>query len=52
MPLTPKGRKILKALVKEYKSKKKAKSILYAGKNTGRFTRIDKPRRKRSIRKK
>jgi len=42
MPLTKKGRKILAALTKQYKDPKRAKSILYAGKNSGRFTGIDK----------
>lgn len=41
MPLTKKGKTILKALTKQYKDKKRAKSILYAGKNAGRFTGID-----------
>jgi hypothetical protein len=41
MPLTKKGKKILGALTKTYKSAKRAKSILYAGKNSGRFSGID-----------
>lgn len=41
MPLTEKGEKILANLEKEY-GKEKAKEVLYAGKNSGRFTGIDK----------
>lgn len=40
MPLTRKGREIKKALVKEY-GQKEGTSILYAGKNSGKFTGID-----------
>jgi len=45
MPLTAKGRKIKRALVTRY-GKKRGTSILYAGKNKGTFSGIDKPRRK------
>jgi uncharacterized protein len=41
MPLTRKGQEILAALLKEYGSEEKAKEVLYAGKNSGRFTGID-----------
>ena len=41
MPLTSKGEKIKASLVKEYGSEKKAKQVLYAGKNAGTFTGID-----------
>lgn len=41
MPLTQKGREIERNLVKEY-GEKKGKEVLYAGKNSGRFTGIDK----------
>ena len=44
MPLTHKGRVIKRALVKRY-GKKKGTSILYAGKNSGRFTGIDRAQR-------
>jgi hypothetical protein len=47
VPLTPKGKKIKRALVTRY-GKKRGTSILYAGKNAGRFTGIDKPRKKRT----
>jgi len=40
MPLTAKGEKIEKALVKEY-GEKKGEQVLYAGKNKGTFTGID-----------
>jgi len=40
MPLTHKGKVIKKALVKEY-GQKEGTSILYAGKNSGKFTGID-----------
>jgi hypothetical protein len=40
MPLTAKGRTILAALEKEY-GPDKAKQVLYAGKNSGRFAGID-----------
>jgi hypothetical protein len=40
VPLTHKGRTIKKALVKEY-GKKRGTSILFAGKNSGKFTGID-----------
>jgi len=40
MPLTSKGRKILASLEKQY-GEKKAKQVLYAGKNKGTFTGID-----------
>ena len=43
MPLTAKGRKIKRALTRRY-GKTKGTSILYAGKNKGTFTGIDKPR--------
>lgn len=40
MPLTHKGKVIKKALVKEY-GEKEGTSILFAGKNSGKFTGID-----------
>ena len=40
MPLTAKGEEIKASLVKEY-GEKKGTSVLYAGKNSGRFTGID-----------
>jgi hypothetical protein len=41
MPLTEKGRKVERNLEKEYGTKK-GKEVLYAGKNKGTFTGIDK----------
>ena len=40
MPLTAKGSEILANLEKEY-GEKHGKEVLYAGKNSGRFTGID-----------
>jgi hypothetical protein len=47
MPLTKKGAKILKNMRSTYGSEKKAKSVLYASKNAGKITGIDKPKKKR-----
>jgi|SRR5579884_3290799 hypothetical protein len=41
MPLTEKGKKILRAMEKTYGSRKKAKQVLYASKNAGKITGID-----------
>jgi hypothetical protein len=46
-PMTPKGKKILKSMRETYGSEKKAKSVLYASKNAGKITGIDKPKKKR-----
>jgi hypothetical protein len=43
MPLTAKGEEILANLTKEYGAEK-AKQVLYAGKNSGKFTGIDSAR--------
>ena len=40
MPLTPKGRKIMSAMVSEY-GKKKGKSVFYASKNKGKIKGVD-----------
>lgn len=40
MPLTKKGRKILGSMTKEYGAKK-AKQVLYASKNAGKISGID-----------
>ena len=52
MPLTSKGKKILKAMSKPkskggYGSKKKAEEVFYASKNKGRIKGVDKKRRKK-----
>ena len=44
MPLTEKGKKIMKAMKKEYGSKK-AKQVFYASKNKGRIKGVDKKRK-------
>jgi hypothetical protein len=46
-PLTKKGAKILKSMKETYGDTKKAKSVLYASKNAGKITGIDKPKKKR-----
>jgi hypothetical protein len=40
MPLTSKGREILKSLSSEY-GEKKGKEVFYAGVNEGKFTGVD-----------
>jgi hypothetical protein len=47
MPLTPKGKKILKSMKQTYGSSEKAKSVLYASKNAGKISGIDKAKKKR-----
>ena len=47
MPLTSKGKKIKKAMMKTYGSEKKAESVLYASKNAGKITGIDKAKKKK-----
>lgn len=44
MPLTEKGRKILRHMQKEY-GPEKGKSVFYAARNKGRITDVDRPRR-------
>ena len=41
MPLTPKGKKIMKSMKKQY-GKKKAEQVFYASKNKGKIKRVDK----------
>ena len=48
MPLTDKGKKIMRAMKKEY-GKKKAEQVFYASKNKGVIKGVDK---KRKIKKK
>lgn len=45
MPLTTKGKKIKKALSKEY-GDKKGESIFYAMRNAGKITGVERKRRK------
>ena len=42
MPLTSKGRKILKQMQKEY-GPEKGKQVFYAARNKGRITDVDRP---------
>ena len=41
MPLTPKGKKIMANMKKEYSNPKKAKAVFYASKNKGRIKGVD-----------
>ncbi len=43
MPLTTKGRKILRHMQAEYGAEK-GKSVFYAARNKGRITGVDQPR--------
>ncbi len=43
-PLTKKGRKIMKAMQKTYKSKKKAKKVFYSSQSKGTITGTHKKR--------
>lgn len=47
MPLTRKGKKILSSMRETYGSDKKAKSVLYASKNAGKISGIDKTKKKK-----
>lgn len=47
MPLTKKGKKIKGAMMDTYGSKKKAEQVLYASKNAGKITGIDKAKKKK-----
>ena len=44
MPLTPKGKKIMKSMRETY-CKKKAKQVFYASKNKGKIKNVDKKRK-------
>jgi hypothetical protein len=46
MPLTKKGKKILRNMKKKYGAKK-AKKIFYASRNSGRIKGVDRTRRKK-----
>ncbi len=48
MPLTKKGRKIMKNMKKEYGAKK-GESVFYASKNKGRIKGVDSPRPKSTL---
>ena len=40
MPLTPKGRKIMRSMRKSYPSEKKAKEVFYASENAGKISGV------------
>ena len=45
MPLTEKGKKIMKSMKKQY-GKKKDEAVFYASKNKGKIKGVDKKRKK------
>ena len=45
MPLTPKGKKIMKSMKKTY-GKKKGEQVFYASKNKGKIKNVDKKKKK------
>ena len=45
MPLTPKGKKIMKSMKKTYVNKK-AEQVFYASKNKGKIKNVDKKKKK------
>ena len=45
MPLTSKGKKIMKSMKKQY-GKKKGEQVFYASKNKGKIKNVDKKRKK------
>lgn len=47
MPLTSKGKTIMRAMNDTYKSKEKAEQVFYASKNKGNITGVDKPKKKK-----
>jgi hypothetical protein len=46
MPLTSKGKKIMKSMKKTY-GKKKGEQVFYASKNKGKIKNVDKKRKKK-----
>jgi hypothetical protein len=47
MPLTKKGRKVMKAMEDTYGSKDKAESVFYASKNAGKLKGVDKAKKRK-----
>tara|TARA_R100000654_G_scaffold21449_1_gene43256 strand:+ start:1497 stop:1670 length:174 start_codon:yes stop_codon:yes gene_type:complete len=47
MPLTAKGKKIMKSMKKQY-GKKKAEEVFYASKNKGVISGVDRTKKKKS----
>ena len=45
MPLTDKGKKIMKSMKKQY-GKKKGEQVFYASKNKGKIKNVDKKKKK------
>ena len=45
MPLTDKGKKIMKSMKKQY-GKKKGEQVFYSSKNKGKIKNVDKKRKK------
>jgi len=41
MPLTSKGKKIMRSMSRTYKNKKKAKQVFYASANAGKIKGVD-----------
>lgn len=50
MPLTKKGRKVMKAMEDTYPTKEKAQSVFYAAKNAGKIKGVDKAKKRKSKR--
>jgi len=46
MPLTKKGKKIMKSMKKTYGSKKKAEAVFYASKNKGKINGVERKKKK------
>ena len=46
MPMTPKGKKIMKSMMEEYGSEKKAKQVFHASKQAKKIKGVDRPRKK------
>jgi len=46
MPLTKKGNKIMSLMKKTYGNTKKAKSVFYASRNSGKIKGVDKKKKK------
>jgi len=51
MPLTPKGRKIMKNMKKTYKTDKKVKQVFYSMINEGKITGAEGVKKKRKTKK-
>lgn len=50
MPLTKKGRKVMKAMQETYPTKEKAESVFYASRNAGKIKGVDKAKKRRGKR--